>query len=192
VFAGKAHPADRPGQDLIRRIVDASRTPALRERLIFLESYDMRVARHLVQGVDLWLNTPRRPNEASGTSGMKAAVNGVLNCSILDGWWAEGHDPRWGWAISDAAPQPDEHAQDQRDADSLYAVLEGEVAATFYDRNEHGLPAQWIRRMKSGMASLTPRFSTARMVREYAARYYRPAAEGRLGGDRSIFPSEKK
>jgi starch phosphorylase len=172
IFAGKAHPADRPGQDLIRRICLASQTEGLRGRLIFLESYDMRIARHMVQGVDLWLNTPRRPHEASGTSGMKAAANGVLNCSILDGWWCEGYDPEHGWVIGSEETIPDEMAQDAADAEALYRVLQEEIIPSYYRWNEHGLPAGWIRRMKRSIASLTPRFSTARMVRAYVERYY--------------------
>jgi starch phosphorylase len=175
IFAGKAHPADRPGQDLIRRIHQATRTPELHNRLVFVESYDMRVGRHLVQGADVWLNTPRRPQEASGTSGIKAAMNGVLNCSILDGWWCEGHDPAHGWAFGGGGPSGDEEAQDRSDAEALYGVLEQEVVPTFYERNEHGLPAKWIRRMKRAMGLLTPRFSTTRMVRDYVERFYLPA-----------------
>ena len=180
VFAGKAHPADRPGQDLIRRICEASAYERLRGRLVFLESYDMRIGRHLVQGVDLWLNTPRRPNEASGTSGMKAAMNGVLNCSILDGWWCEGYDPGHGWIVGNGDSAGDESAQDAADADALYGVLSGEIADAYYDRDENGLPVGWLRRMKQAMLSLTPRFSTTRMVREYAERYYLPAGRGEL------------
>jgi starch phosphorylase len=185
IFAGKAHPADRPGQDLIRRICQASLTDELRGRVIFLESYDMRIARHLVQGVDLWLNTPRRPHEASGTSGMKAAANGVLNCSILDGWWCEGYDPSHGWVIGSAEDREDESEQDAHDADALYRVLFDEIVPAYYGRNEHGLPADWIRRMKQAVALLTPRFSTTRMVREYVGRYYLAAREGQPGGPAS-------
>jgi len=172
LFAGKAHPADRPGQELIRRICQASMSPEFRHRVLFIESYDMRVARHLVQGVDLWLNTPRRPYEASGTSGMKAAANGVLNCSILDGWWCEGYDASHGWTIGSAESHHDEGAQDAEDADALYSVLANEILPAFYARNEQGLPEAWIRRMKQAIALLTPRFSTHRMVREYVERYY--------------------
>jgi starch phosphorylase len=172
IFAGKAHPADRPGQDLIRRIHQASFSKELRGQLVFVESYDMRIARHLVQGVDLWLNTPRRPHEASGTSGMKAAANGVLNCSILDGWWCEGHDAGHGWAIGSAEARDDEAAQDAEDSDALHRVLVDEIVPTYYERDEHGLPGNWIRRMKRAIGLLLPRFSTARMVREYVERYY--------------------
>jgi len=181
VFAGKAHPADRPGQEMIHRIWQASREGELRGRAIFLENHDMRVARRLVQGVDLWLNTPRRPHEASGTSGMKAAVNGVLNCSILDGWWCEGHDPSHGWSIGSSGEATDEAAQDEQDrqdAEALYRVLLDEIVPAYYERNEHGLPAAWIRRMKRSIALLTPRFGTARMVREYTERCYLPAGRG--------------
>jgi starch phosphorylase len=182
IFAGKAHPADRPGQDLIRRIWQASLTPELRGRALFVENHDMRMARSLVQGVDLWLNTPRRPNEASGTSGMKAAVNGVLNCSILDGWWCEGQDDSHGWSIVGAGAPADEAAQDEADADALYRVLVDGVLPSYYGRNEHGLPADWIRRMKQSIALLTPRFGTARMVREYVERYYLTAVRDRSSG----------
>jgi starch phosphorylase len=183
IFAGKAHPTDRPGQDLIRRIHQASRSAGLQGRMIFVENYDLRIARHLVQGVDLWLNTPRRPQEASGTSGMKAAVNGVLNCSILDGWWCEGYDAAHGWAIGTAVGPEDHDAQDREDADALYRVLVEEIIPAYYERNEHGLPVEWIRRMKRSMALLTPRFSAGRMVREYADRYYVPASLGQLAQD---------
>ena len=172
IFAGKAHPADRPGQELIQRIWNASRTPDLAGRAIFLENYDMRIARHLVQGVDVWLNTPRRPHEASGTSGMKAALNGVLNCSIEDGWWCEGYDASHGWSIGSPIEGADEQAQDQADAEALYRVLLDEIVPAYYERSEQGLPAAWIRRMKLAIAQLMPRFGTARMVREYAERYY--------------------
>jgi starch phosphorylase len=176
IFAGKAHPADRPGQELIRRICEAGRSPALAGRIVFVENYDMRIARHLVQGVDLWLNTPRRPLEASGTSGMKAAMNGVLNCSILDGWWCEGYDPSHGWKIGDGQNLGDEGAQDQADAEALYRVLSEEIVPAYYDRSENGLPTAWIQRMKRAMAELTPRFSSSRMAREYVERCYLNAA----------------
>ena len=172
LFAGKAHPADRPGQDLIRNIWQASLSPGLRGRLLFLENYDMCIGRGLVQGVDVWLNTPRRPLEASGTSGMKAAMNGGLNCSILDGWWCEGYDPAHGWAIGDGEGAPEEEAQDHNDAEALYSVISDEIAPNYYDRDEQGLPREWIRRMKQAMASLSSRFSSARQVRDYTERFY--------------------
>jgi starch phosphorylase len=178
VFAGKAHPADRPGQDLIRRICQAALTPELRGRVVFLENYDMRVARHLVQGADLWLNTPWRPREASGTSGMKAGANGVLHCSILDGWWCAGYDPSHGWAIGDGSEHEDQQRQDAEDTEALYRLLREEIVPAFHERDAHGLPSAWIRRMKLAIALLTPRFGTARMVREYTERYYLPASRG--------------
>jgi len=175
VFAGKAHPADKPGQDVLRRIFEASMSPELWGHVVLVENYDMRVARFLVQGVDVWVNTPRRPLEASGTSGMKAAANGALNLSVLDGWWAEGYEPTLGWAIGRAQDYTDSEAQDRDDADSLYKLLGEEVATTFYERDASGLPVGWIGRMKRSIARLGPRFSTERMVRDYAVRAYLPA-----------------
>jgi starch phosphorylase len=180
IFAGKAHPADRPGQDLIRRISQFATAPDVQGRLIFVENYDMRIARGLVQGVDVWLNSPRRPQEASGTSGMKAAMNGVLNCSILDGWWCEAYQPDHGWAIGDDRDHGDQNSQDQQDADALYRLLADEIAPMFYGHNEQGLPVAWIRRMKIAMGRLTPRFSSGRMLREYTERFYLTAARGEL------------
>jgi len=176
LFAGKAHPADKPGQELIRRIWNAALDGQMLERLHFVENYDMRIGRLLVQGVDVWLNTPRRPLEASGTSGMKAALNGGLNCSILDGWWCEGFDSSHGWAIGrQEEDHPDnEHAQDDRDADSLYRTLTDEVVDCYYQRDERGIPTEWVSRMKHAIAMLSPRFSTERMVREYTERFYLP------------------
>ncbi|HEX4826401.1 MAG TPA: alpha-glucan family phosphorylase [Candidatus Polarisedimenticolaceae bacterium] len=175
LFAGKAHPADKPGQEVLRRIFEAFMSPALWGHVILLENYDMRVARFLVQGVDVWVNTPRRPLEASGTSGMKAAVNGALNLSVLDGWWAEAHDPSLGWAIGRGEDYQDHEAQDREDAASLYDLLAGEVAEAFYRRDASGRPAEWIAKMKRSIARLGPRFSTERMVRDYAIRAYLPA-----------------
>ena len=177
VFAGKAHPADRPGQDLIRRIFETSLSPEFQRRIVFLEDYDMRTARHLVQGADLWLNTPRRPQEASGTSGMKVAINGGLNFSVLDGWWCEGYDPSHGWVIGEPENYSDPETQDAEDADSLYRVLSREIVFCFYDRDpESGLPLRWIERMKKAIATLTPRFSASRLIREYTEKYYLPAS----------------
>jgi starch phosphorylase len=173
VFAGKAHPADRPGQDLIRRIWEASNNPELKGRVLFVENYDMRVGRNLVQGVDVWLNNPRRPLEASGTSGMKAAFNGGLNCSVLDGWWCEGFDSSHGWVIGEPAGDDEGH-QDHVDAESMYQVIREEIVPCFYDRDEHGLPAAWVGRMKRAIGLLTPRFSSSRMVRQYTEQYYYP------------------
>ena len=175
LYAGKAHPADRPGQTVMRQIFEAAMSPELWGRVVLLENYDMRIARFLVQGVDVWLNTPRRPMEASGTSGMKAAANGGLNVSVLDGWWAEGYDAALGWAVGRPDHYDDPQAQDRDDAESLYRALESEVVPAFYTLDAQGLPAGWILRMKRSIARLAPRFSTERMVRDYAVRAYLPA-----------------
>ena len=175
LFAGKAHPADKPGQDVLRRIFEISQSSDLWGHVVLLENYDMRVARFLVQGVDVWVNTPRRPLEASGTSGMKAAANGALNLSVLDGWWAEGYDPSLGFAIGRAQDYGNFEMQDAEDAESLYRVLADDVVAAFYDRDAAGLPRAWIGRMKRSIARLAPRFSTERMVRDYTIRAYLPA-----------------
>jgi starch phosphorylase len=178
VFAGKAHPQDKGGKELIRTIIHASRDAGLRGRVVFLEDYDMRIARALVSGVDVWLNTPRRPLEASGTSGMKAAANGALNVSVLDGWFAEAwRDHGWeiGWAIGHGEEYPDASG-DAREAELLYDVLEREVVPLFYAREGMGqLPRSWIRRMKHAIAKLVPTYNTARMVRQYTTRFYVPA-----------------
>ena len=177
VFAGKAHPADNEGKDLIRTIVNFARHANVRRRIIFLENYDMNVARYLVQGVDVWLNTPRRPYEASGTSGMKAAANGVLNCSILDGWWVEGYSPDVGWAIGRGESYSDPNLQDQLESQALYDLLEKQIIPLFYEREADNIPRGWIARMKNCMRKLAPVFSTNRMVRQYAEQYYVPALE---------------
>jgi starch phosphorylase len=173
LVAGKAHPADEEGKDLIQLVVDFAREPTAAGRVVFLEDYEMTLARRLVQGVDLWLNTPRRPYEASGTSGMKAALNGVLNCSILDGWWAEAYSPACGFAIGGPEAEGDE-----ADAEALYAVLEEQVLPAYYERDEAGLPQRWIALMRESIAELGPRFGTARMAAEYVERLYLPAHEG--------------
>jgi starch phosphorylase len=178
VFAGKAHPQDRGGKELIRSIVHATRDAGLRGKVVFLEDYDMRVARAMTSGVDVWLNTPRRPLEASGTSGMKAASNGGLNVSVLDGWFAEAwreHGADIGWAIGRGEEYPDASG-DAREAELLYDLLEREVVPLFYARDGMGrMPRAWIKRMKSAIAKLVPQFNTARMVRQYTARFYVPA-----------------
>lgn len=176
IVAGKAHPADGPGQDLIRQWTQFRLRPEARQRVVFLSDYDMLLTEHLVQGVDVWLNTPRRPWEASGTSGMKVLVNGGLNLSELDGWWAEAYAPEVGWALGDGSEHGDDPAWDAAEAEALYGLLEREVIPAFYDRDADGLPTAWIPRMQESMARLTPRFSTNRVVREYAERYYLPAA----------------
>jgi starch phosphorylase len=178
LVAGKAHPADEDGKDVIQLVVDYAREPEAARRVVFLEDYEMTLARRLVQGVDVWLNTPRRPFEASGTSGMKAALNGVLNCSILDGWWAEAYSPALGFAIGDSEAAASEAAQDAADAKALYAVLEEQVLPAYYERDGAGLPQRWIALMRESIAELGPRFGTARMAAEYVERLYLPAHEG--------------
>jgi len=178
LVAGKAHPADEAGKDVIQHVVDFSREAAAAGRVVFLEDYEMTLARRLVQGVDVWLNTPRRPMEASGTSGMKAALNGGINCSILDGWWAEAYRPEVGFAIDGGAEAAGEPEQDAADAEALYAVLEQQVLPAFYERDEAGLPQRWVALMRESIAELGPRFGTARMVAEYVERLYLPAHEG--------------
>ncbi|HET7726071.1 MAG TPA: alpha-glucan family phosphorylase [Candidatus Limnocylindrales bacterium] len=176
IFAGKAHPADRPGQGVIQDIFGRSRSQKLRGRVFIIEDYDIRIARFLVQGVDVWLNNPRRPLEASGTSGMKAAANGVPNLSVLDGWWDEGWDGQNGWAIGGRDTNPDEGAQDWSDALDLYRILEEEVVPAYYERDEQGLPLRWLELMRNAMSSAVWRFSTTRMLHEYVERLYLPAA----------------
>ena len=176
VFAGKAHPADRPGQRVIQEIFQRSRSPQLRGRVFILEDYDMRIGRFLVQGVDVWLNNPRRPLEASGTSGMKAAQNGVPNVSVLDGWWDEGFEGDNGWAIGGRETDPDEAAQDWPDAQDLYRILEEEIVPAYYERDASGLPPRWLAVMQRAMASALWRFSTTRMLHEYTELLYLPAA----------------
>ncbi|MDH5243362.1 MAG: alpha-glucan family phosphorylase, partial [Chloroflexota bacterium] len=176
VFAGKAHPADRPGQKVIQEIFQRSRSPEFRGRVFILENYDIRVGRFLVQGVDVWLNNPRRPLEASGTSGMKAAQNGVPNISILDGWWDEGYTGDNGWAIGGRETDPDDEAQDWADAQSLYGLLETELIPAWYDRDASGIPTRWVDAMRRSMATTLWRFSTTRMLLEYMEQLYLPAA----------------
>ena len=175
IFAGKAHPRDDPGKHLIQRIFRMSRDPRFLGRVIFLEDYDMNVARHLTQGVDVWLNNPRRPREASGTSGMKAICNGVLNLSIVDGWWAEAYDGQNGFAIGTGGEHADDKEQDRRDAEALYDVLEGAIIPLYYERDDHGIPLGWIARVKHAIQSLAWRFNADRMVIEYARRCYLPS-----------------
>ncbi|MFL5775499.1 MAG: alpha-glucan family phosphorylase, partial [Chloroflexota bacterium] len=172
VFAGKAHPADRPGQQVIQEIFGRTRAPEFRGRVFILEDYDMRIARYLVGGVDIWLNNPRRPLEASGTSGMKAAANGVVNVSVLDGWWDEGWAGDNGWAIGGRETNPDEAAQDWADAQDLYRILENEVVPRYYDRDADGVPRAWVETMRRSMASSLWQFSTTRMLHDYVERMY--------------------
>ncbi len=177
IFSGKAHPRDNPGKDLIRQIVHLGRQEPFRRSLVFLEDYDMNVARYLVQGVDVWLNTPLRPMEASGTSGMKVAANGGLNVSILDGWWDEGYRPDVGWAIGSGESYDDLEYQNAVESQALYNLLEKEVVPLFYDRGPDNLPRGWIAKVKAAMANLAPVFNTNRMVRQYAETFYARAAE---------------
>ena len=176
LFAGKAHPHDTGGKELIRQIVHIARDPALHDKIAFLENYDMNLGRYLTQGVDVWLNNPRRPKEASGTSGMKVIYNGGLNCSILDGWWAEGHDPALGWAIGNGEEYPAHEAenQDYVESQALYNVLEQDIVPLFYERTRDGLPRGWIEKVKNSIRSLAPVFNTHRMVQQYTDRYYMP------------------
>ncbi|MCU0702918.1 MAG: alpha-glucan family phosphorylase [Fimbriiglobus sp.] len=175
IFAGKAHPKDNGGKELIARVVQNARLPDFRNRVVFIEDYDMNVARHLVHGVDVWLNNPRRPLEASGTSGMKVAVNGGLNMSILDGWWVEGYDGENGFAIGSGEEYSDLKYQDDVESRLIYELVERELVPLFYDRGPDGLPRQWIRRMKKAISTLVPAFNTNRMVEEYLERCYLPA-----------------
>jgi starch phosphorylase len=176
ILAGKAHPADPAGQDLIREWIHFIRRPEVRPHVIFLSDYDMLLTEHLVQGVDVWINTPRRPWEACGTSGMKVLVNGGINLSELDGWWAEAYTPEVGWALGDGQEHGDDPSWDAAEAAALYDLLEREVIPEFYDRNEQGIPTAWVARMRESMARLTPRFSANRTVREYTEGHYIPAA----------------
>jgi len=178
IFAGKAHPADEPGKGLIRKIANLRHDPRFAGRVVFVEDYDINVCRHLIQGVDVWLNNPRRPLEASGTSGQKVVLNGGLNCSILDGWWAEAYDGRNGFAIGRGETHAHDEITDRRDADALFEVLRTEVIPTFYDRDVDGLPRTWIKMMMNSIASLAWRFSSHRMVMDYARSCYVPAAGG--------------
>ena len=176
VLAGKAHPADREGQDLIQQWTHFIHRPEARPHVVFLSDYDMLLTENLVQGIDVWLNTPRRPWEASGTSGMKVLVNGGINLSELDGWWAEAYTPEVGWALGDGREHGDDPAWDAVEADALYDLLEREVIPEFYTRDESGIPTRWVKRMRESMAWLTPRFSANRAVREYTEQHYLPAA----------------
>lgn len=192
VLAGKSHPRDDGGKKLIQDLVKFIENEGARTRMVFLEDYDMAVARAMVQGVDLWLNNPRRPLEASGTSGMKVVPNGGLNCSILDGWWDEGFDPALGWAIGDRSTPYDEGQQDWLDSRALYSVLEHEIAPRFYHRVDNGLPLAWLQMVKRSIKQLAPQFSTARMVHDYATKFYMPAAQAynRLRAD-SLQPAQQ-
>jgi len=176
IFAGKAHPADQPGQDLIRRVTQTAAMPEFEGRILLVEDYDMRLARRLVSGVDVWLNNPVYPLEASGTSGMKAGINGVVNLSVLDGWWDEGYDGKNGWAIKPVAESFDDERRNREEAKALYELLQDHVIPTYYQRGDMGYSPQWIHRAKRSIATLLPRFSSRRMVSEYLAKFYLPAS----------------
>lgn len=177
IIAGKAHPNDTPGKELIRQLIHFERHSGVRRRMVFLEDYDMVVARYMLQGADVWLNTPRRPLEASGTSGMKATLNGAIHLSVLDGWWEEAYNVHTGWAIGRGEEYTDEKLQDQVESNALYDVLEKDIVPLFYTRGEDGLPRQWISKMKSAMRAIGPRYNTNRMVREYTEQMYLPAID---------------
>ncbi len=181
IFAGKAHPADEGGKRLIQHVYHAAKDPSMGGRIAFIEDYDLQVARYLVQGVDLWLNTPIRPREASGTSGQKTAVNGVPNLSVLDGWWAEGYNGANGWAIDSGQQHDDQWVQDTADADTLYRLLEEQVVPLFYKRDADDIPRGWVQVMKETIRTSVPVFSTRRMVKEYTRRLYVPAAKHAAG-----------
>jgi starch phosphorylase len=174
IFAGKAHPADQPGKNLIEQVYRFSRSDAFRGKVVFLENYDIDMARYLVSGTDMWLNNPIRPHEASGTSGQKAAMNGLPNCSILDGWWDEGYNGENGWAIGEEREYHDQDAQDEADSLSLYALLEDEIIPAYFERSKDGLPHRWLALMKEAIRTCAPVFSMRRMVKEYTTRFYVP------------------
>ena len=175
IFAGKAHPADEPGKQIIQQVYRQVKRAEMGGRLVFLEDYDINLARYLVQGVDVWINTPRRPMEASGTSGMKAAINGALNFSVLDGWWREAYNGENGWAIGEDVEGDNSPVQDQKDAEDLYDILENEIIPLYYNRDPKEISHSWIARMKGSLKSIIPQFSTRRMVKEYVERLYDPA-----------------
>ncbi|MFM8438324.1 MAG: alpha-glucan family phosphorylase, partial [Candidatus Kapaibacterium sp.] len=177
LIAGKAHPRDVAGKEMMHRIIMALKSHGMERRVVFLEDYDMDIAKYLVKGVDVWLNTPRRPYEASGTSGMKAALNGVVHCSVPDGWWAEAFDGTNGFAIGRGEEYANDDEQDMVESESLYHLLESVIIPAFYERTESGVPGRWVEFMKNSIATNAGRFSSARMVRDYVRYFYAPAAE---------------
>ncbi len=176
IFAGKAHPADKAGQDLIKRIVEVSKYPQFIGKVIFLPNYDMDLAKKLVQGVDIWLNTPTRPQEASGTSGEKAAMNGVMHFSVLDGWWVEGYRPDAGWMLPMKRTFENQAMQDELDSEMVYNIIDDEIAPRFYDKNADGLSPKWIKTIKNTIAYVASNFTTNRMLEDYERQYYIPMA----------------
>jgi starch phosphorylase len=177
VFAGKAHPQDQAGKELIKNIITFMSSEHLRKKIAFIEDYDINVARYLVSGVDIWLNTPLRPLEACGTSGMKAACNGVLNFSVLDGWWDEAYDLKNGWAIGNREVYADKEYQDEVESKAIYSILEKDIIPLFYERGSDGLPREWIRMMKHSLVTIASRYNTNRMVKEYFYKFYKNAAD---------------
>ena len=177
IFSGKAHPADNPAKELMKKIYEMSRMPEFKNHIVILENYDMNVARHLISSCDIWMNTPRRPHEASGTSGQKAAMNGCLNFSTMDGWWVEGFNQDNGWAIGDDRDYDDEELQDRIDSVSIYTTLEREIVPLYYQRDEDGIPREWVKRMKESMKTVSSQFNTHRMLIDYAQRLYFKSSE---------------
>ena len=177
LFTGKAHPADGAGQELIKHIIEISRMPQFLGKIIFLENYDMRLAKRLVSGVDIWLNTPTRMQEASGTSGEKAQMNGVLNFSVKDGWWYEGYTEEAGWALTEVQTYENTQYQDHLDAATIYTMLENEIVPLFFDRNKDGIPEKWVRFIKNSIAKITPRYTTKRMIDDYIKQFYSVLAD---------------
>ncbi|HKJ80327.1 MAG TPA: alpha-glucan family phosphorylase, partial [Prolixibacteraceae bacterium] len=177
IFAGKAHPADKAGQDLIKRIIEISKLPEFRGKILFVQNYDINLAKMLLQGVDVWLNTPTRPLEASGTSGQKGAMNGTIHFSVLDGWWVEGYKKNAGWALPAERGYDVQDFQDELDAETIYNILEDEIVEAFYDRDKNGVPKQWVDYIKNTIAEVAPHFTTGRMMDDYIQRYYKPQYE---------------
>ena len=176
IFAGKAHPNDKPGQDLIKRIVEVAAMPQFVGKIIFLQNYDMELARRMVQGVDVWLNTPTRPLEASGTSGEKCVMNGVMQFSVLDGWWVEGYREDAGWALPMERTFADQHYQDELDAEMIYNTIEEQIAPKYYKRNSEGIPYEWVASIKKCVADIASNFTTNRMLKDYEERFYNKLA----------------
>ncbi|MDA3882983.1 MAG: alpha-glucan family phosphorylase [Bacteroidales bacterium] len=177
IFAGKAHPNDKPGQNMIKEIVRISKLPEFFGKIIFIENYDMNLAKRLVQGVDIWLNTPTRPLEASGTSGMKAVMNGAMNFSVLDGWWCEGYTEGAGWALPEERTYENQELQNNLDAETIYNILENDIAPLYYDRDNLGIPHNWIQYMKKCIAEIAPKFTTKRMIDDYHSQFYSKLAQ---------------
>ncbi len=177
IFAGKAHPADKAGQDLIRNIIEISKRPEFIGKILFVQNYDMNLAKMMLQGVDIWMNTPTRPLEASGTSGEKGVMNGTIHFSVLDGWWVEGYKKDAGWALPQENAYDSNDLQDELDAETIYNIFEEEILPAFYDRNMNGVPEKWVSYIKNTFAQVSPNFTTARMIRDYQDRFYKPQAD---------------